>query len=149
MRAVCQRVTWARVLVEGEIVGQIGLGWAILLGIGQDDSAAIADTLVDKIATLRAFEDESGRMNRGAAEAGAEFLIISQITLHADLSHGRRPSFPRAAPPSLAAPLVDYFADRLRSRGFVVATGRFGAMMDVELCNDGPVTIVLSSDGWD
>ena len=148
MRAVCQRVAWARVVVDGEIVGQIGLGWAILLGIGREDAPADADGLIDKIVGLRAFEDDAGRMNRAASDIGAEFLVISQITLHADLSHGRRPSFTRAAPPEQATRLVDYFADRLRARDFVVATGRFGAMMDVELCNDGPVTIVLSTDGW-
>ena len=148
MRAVCQRVRWARVKVDEETVGEIGPGWAILLGVGRDDSASSADTLVDRIVGLRAFEGEAGKMSRSALEVGAEFLVISQITLHADLSHGRRPSFTGAAPPPIAAPLVDYFVDQLRDRGFVVATGRFGAMMEVELCNEGPVTMVLSTDGW-
>src|SRR5437016_5056950 len=148
MRVVCQRVSWARVRVDDEIVGEIGPGWAILLGIGPEDTPAVADGLVEKIATLRAFEDEAGRMNRAAVDVDASILVISQITLHADLSHGRRPSFTRAAPPEQAALLVDYFVDQLRARQFRVATGRFGAMMDVELCNDGPVTIVLSTDGW-
>ncbi len=149
MRAVCQRVRWARVLVDGEIVGEIGRGWAILLGIGATDDAAAADTLIDRIVKLRAFEDDRGRMQRSAEEIGAQMLVVSQITLHADLSHGRRPNFTRAAPPQVAAPLVDTFVARLRERGFTVATGRFGAMMDVELSNDGPVTFVLSTDGWD
>ena len=134
--------------MAGETVGEIGPGWAILLGVGRDDSEMNADTLVDRIVGLRAFEDEAGKMSRSALEVGAQFLIVSQITLHADLSRGRRPSFTNAAPPPLAAPLVDYFVDHLRDRGFFVATGQFGAMMDVELCNDGPVTMVLSTDGW-
>ena len=147
MRAVCQRVAWARVLVDGEIVGQIGPGWAILLGIGQADSPAVADGLVDKIATLRVFEDEAGRMHRAAAEVGAEFLIISQITLHADLSHGRRPSFTDAARPEQAEPLVAYVCDLIRSQGIPVATGVFGAHMEVELVNDGQVTLVVETEG--
>jgi D-tyrosyl-tRNA(Tyr) deacylase len=149
MRAVCQRVRWARVVIDGDVVGQIGVGWTILLGIGGEDDEAAAERMVDRIVKLRAFEDERGRMQRSAEDIGAEFLIVSQITLHADLSHGRRPSFSHAAPPALAQPLVDRFAALLRGRGFTVATGRFGAMMDVELCNDGPVTFVLSSDGWE
>ena len=136
-------------MLDHQIVGEIGPGWAILLGVGHGDSEATADTLVDRIVRLRAFEDDAGKMSRSAVEVGAEFLVVSQITLHADFSRGRRPSFTGAAPPSLAAPLVDYFAERIRERGFTVATGRFGAMMDVELCNDGPVTMVLSSDGWE
>jgi D-aminoacyl-tRNA deacylase len=148
MRAVCQRVRWARVRVEGDVVGEIGPGWAILLGIGASDDGSEADDLIDRIVKLRAFEDERGRMQRSAEDVAAEILVVSQITLHADLSHGRRPSFSHAAPPAAARLLVDAFVDRLRERGFRVATGRFGAMMDVELCNDGPVTFVLSTDGW-
>jgi D-tyrosyl-tRNA(Tyr) deacylase len=148
VRAVCQRVTTARVVVDGETVGAIGAGWLVLLGVGPGDDEAIAARLVDQIAGLRVFEDEGGRMNRSAADVGAEFLIVSQFTLYADLSRGRRPGFTRAAPPSVAAPLVERFAELLRGRGFTVATGRFGAHMAVELVNDGPVTIVLSSDGW-
>ncbi|MPZ13427.1 MAG: D-tyrosyl-tRNA(Tyr) deacylase [Chloroflexi bacterium] len=149
MRAVCQRVGRARVIVEGEVVGAIGPGWAVLLGVGREDTEAVASALAEKLSTLRVFEDASGRMARSAREVGAEFLVVSQVTLHADLSRGRRPSFTGAAPPERAAPLVEHFADALRRRGFSVATGRFGAMMDVELVNRGPVTFVLSTDGWD
>ena len=148
MRAVCQRVTGARVLVEDAVVGEIGGGWAILLGIGCDDDEHHAEDLVDRIVGLRAFEGADGKMSLAAADVGAQFLVVSQITLHADLSRGRRPSFARAARPELARPLVDRFVELLRERGFVVATGQFGAMMSVEINNDGPVTIVLSTDGW-
>jgi D-aminoacyl-tRNA deacylase len=149
MRAVCQRVSRARVVVDGEVVGQIGAGWAVLLGVGPDDGDAQADWLVDRVAGLRVFEDEAGKMNRSAADVGAEILVVSQFTLYADLSRGRRPGFAGAAHPSVAEPLVARVADRFRERGFHVKTGRFGAMMDVELTNSGPVTIVLSTDGWD
>jgi D-tyrosyl-tRNA(Tyr) deacylase len=148
MRAVCQRVRRAQVSVEGRVVGAIGLGWVILLGIGPKDTEATAAELADKIATLRVFEDAAGKMNLAAADIGAEMLVISQFTLYADLSRGRRPSFVGAAPPALAEPLVGRFAAVLRERGFQTETGEFGAMMDVELVNDGPVTIVLSTDGW-
>jgi D-aminoacyl-tRNA deacylase len=148
MRAVCQRVTRAQVSVDGRVVGSIGLGWAILLGIGPRDTEASAAELVEKIATLRVFEDAAGKMNLSAADVGGEMLVVSQFTLYADMSRGRRPSFVGAAPPTLAEPLVERFADLLRERGFKTATGQFGAMMDVELVNDGPVTIVLSTDGW-
>jgi D-aminoacyl-tRNA deacylase len=148
MRAVCQRVSRARVLVEGRPVGEIGLGWAVLLGIGPDDGDAEASWLVDRVAGLRVFEDEAGKMNRSAADLGAEILVVSQFTLYADLSRGRRPGFAGAAPPAVAEPLVVRVAEQFRERGFRVETGRFGAMMDVELTNSGPVTIVLSTDEW-
>jgi D-tyrosyl-tRNA(Tyr) deacylase len=148
MRAVCQRVSRAQVSVDGEIVASIGPGWAILLGVGPDDDEATAAWLAEKIATLRVFEDDRGKMNLAAADAGAEFLVVSQFTLYADLSRGRRPGFARAAPPAVAEPLVARFANLLRERGFRVVTGRFGAAMDVQLVNQGPVTIVLSSDAW-
>jgi D-aminoacyl-tRNA deacylase len=148
MRAVCQRVSRARVLVEGRPVGEIGLGWAVLLGIGPDDGDAEASWLVDRVAGLRVFEDEAGKMNRSAADVGAEILVVSQFTLYADLSRGRRPGFAGAAPPAVAEPLVVRVAEQFRGRGFRVETGRFGAMMDVELTNSGPVTIVLSTDEW-
>jgi D-tyrosyl-tRNA(Tyr) deacylase len=148
MRAVLQRVSRASVQVDGETVGQIGLGWLVLLGIGPQDNQAVAMELAAKIAKLRAFEDSAGKMNLSAADVGAEFLIVSQFTLYADLSRGRRPSFVGAAGPEVAEPLVEYFAELLRARRFAVATGRFGAMMDVELTNQGPVTIVLSTDSW-
>jgi D-tyrosyl-tRNA(Tyr) deacylase len=148
MRAVCQRVTAARVTVDGEIVGEIGHGWAILLGIGAEDDERAAADLVDRIVGLRAFEDDQGKMSRSAADVGAELLVVSQITLHADFSHGRRPSFTKAARPELAERLVNHFVELIRARGFRVATGRFRAMMQVEIHNDGPVTMVLSTDGW-
>jgi D-tyrosyl-tRNA(Tyr) deacylase len=148
MRAVCQRVSRASVTINGEVVGRIGLGWLILLGIGADDTEATAESLVDKIVKLRVFEDGAGKMNLAAADVGAQMLVVSQFTLYADTSRGRRPSFVGAASPQLAEPLVERFATLLRERGFATETGRFGAMMDVELVNDGPVTIVLSTDDW-
>ena len=148
MRALLQRVSRARVVVDGQVVGQIGRGWLVLLGVGSDDSEASASALVDKIANLRVFEDAAGKMNLSAADVQAEFLCVSQFTLYADLSRGRRPSFIRAAPPAVAEPLVERFAEVLRERGLRVETGRFGAMMAVELVNDGPVTIALSTDDW-
>ncbi len=146
MRVVLQRVSRARVLVDGQEVGAIGPGWAILLGIGRSDDEEVAARLIEKIVKLRAFEDASGRMNLSAEDVGAEFLVVSQFTLYADLSRGRRPSFVDAAPPSQAAPLVERFVEMLHERGFRVATGRFGAVMDVELTNRGPVTFVLAMD---
>lgn len=146
MRAVCQRVSRAAVSVDRATVGAIGPGWVVLLGVGPGDDEAAAAQLVDKISGLRVFADAEGRMNLSAADVGADFLVVSQFTLYADTSRGRRPGFTGAAPPSLAAPLVDRFADLLRARGFRVETGRFGADMTVELVNDGPVTIVLGDD---
>jgi D-tyrosyl-tRNA(Tyr) deacylase len=148
VRAVCQRVSQARVIVDGEAVGQIGAGWALLVGVGPADGEAEAAWLVDKVAGLRVFEDEAGKMNRSATDVGAEILVISQFTLYADTSRGRRPGFTGAAAPAVAAPLVERVAALFRERGFSVATGRFGAEMDVELTNRGPVTIALTSDGW-
>ena len=148
MRAVCQRVSQASVAVDGEIVGAIGRGWLILLGVGPEDDASTAAWLADKTAGLRVFDDSAGKMNLAAADVGAEFLLVSQFTLYADTARGRRPGFSRAAPPAVAAPLVEQCAELLRARGFRVATGRFGATMAVSLTNDGPVTIVLSTDGW-
>lgn len=148
MRIVLQRVSRADVRVEGEVVGAIGAGWLVLLGIGHDDTETIAQKLIDRIVKLRAFEDDQGKMNLSAEDVGAEFLVVSQFTLYADLSRGRRPSFVGAAPPSIAAPLVDRFVAILRNRGFRVATGRFGAMMDVDLVNQGPVTFVISDGDW-
>src|SRR6266536_2841272 len=133
MRAILQRVSRARVLVNGETVGAIGPGWTILLGVGRGDDEAAAVALADKIVNLRVFGDAEGKMNLSAIDVGAEFLIVSQFTLYADLSRGRRPSFVRAAPPDVAEPLVERFAQLIRERGFTVATGRFGSMMDVGL----------------
>jgi len=136
------------VVVDGAEIGAIGLGWMILLGVGRDDNAAIAAKLVDKVVGLRAFEDAEGKTNLSAADVNAEFLVVSQFTLYADLSRGRRPGFAYAAPPELAEPLVQHFAELLRARGFRVATGQFGANMDVELTNQGPFTLVLATDPW-
>ena len=148
MRAVCQRVSRAQVSIDSQVVGSIERGWMILLGIGPSDTDATAAELAEKIATLRVFEDTDGKMNLSAADVGAEMLVVSQFTLYADMSRGRRPSFVGAASSSVAEPLVDRFVALLRERGFKTEAGRFGAMMEVELVNDGPVTIVLSTDGW-
>ncbi len=146
MRLVLQRVSRARVVVEGAVVGEIGPGWMILVGFGAADDVATVERLADKAAKLRVFEDINGKMNLSAEDVGAEFLVVSQFTLYADTRRGRRPSFVDAAPPDRAEPLVQHFADTLRGRGFRIATGRFGATMDVELTNHGPVTILLSSE---
>lgn len=145
MRAVIQRVSRASVTVDGEVVGRIGHGWAILLGVGPQDDESAAAKLVDTVVKLRAFEDDGGKMNRSALDVGAEILVVSQFTLYADLSRGRRPSFTSAAPPDLAERLVDRFVALMRAQGLTIATGRFGAMMDVEIVNNGPVTFVLSA----
>jgi D-tyrosyl-tRNA(Tyr) deacylase len=145
MRVVVQRVSRAAVRVDGEVIGEIGRGAVVLLGIGVEDDAALAERMADKLSGLRYFADADGRTNLTLAGAGGRFLVISQFTLYADLRRGRRPGFTDAAPPGLAAPLVDRFVGRLRSLGHDVATGRFGAMMDVELVNDGPFTLVLDS----
>jgi D-tyrosyl-tRNA(Tyr) deacylase len=148
MRAVCQRVSQASVAAGGEVIGAIGRGWLVLIGVGPADDAAAAAWLVDKLVGLRVFDDAAGKMNLSAADIGAEFLLVSQFTLYADTTRGRRPGFSRAAPPAVAAPLIERCAELLRARGFRVATGRFGATMAVSLTNDGPVTIVLTTDGW-
>jgi len=145
MRAVLQRVSQASVTVGDEVVGAIGRGLLILLGIGVGDSEAEARLLAEKTANLRIFADEEGRFNRSLLDIGGEALVVSQFTLYADTRRGRRPSFSDAAPPEIAAPLVDIFADELRRLGVAVSTGRFGAMMRVALVNDGPVTILLDS----
>jgi D-aminoacyl-tRNA deacylase len=147
MRAVIQRVRQGRVSVEGRVLGEIGLGLVILLGAGHGDGQVEADRLADKIANLRIFADAEGKTNLSALDVGGDALVISQFTLYADCRKGRRPSFVHAAPPEVAAPLVDYFAGRLRQAGIRrVDTGEFGAMMLVEIHNDGPFTIVLDSD---
>lgn len=143
MRAVLQRVTEARVTVDGETVGQIGRGWLVLLGVGHGDTEATAVALADKAAGLRCFEDDAGKTNLSAADVGAAWLVVSQFTLLADTSRGRRPGFTNAASPELASALVDRFAERLVAQHFEVAQGRFGAHMQVSLVNDGPFTIVL------
>ena len=146
MRAVCQRVSRASVTVDGEVVGEIGHGWIVLLGVGPNDDEQTAARIADKIVGLRVFEDDDGKMNRSVADVGGAVLLVSQFTLYADTSRGRRPGFTGAAPPAIAEPLVNRVADLIRERGLTVATGRFGAMMDVELINHGPVTIVLTDE---
>jgi D-tyrosyl-tRNA(Tyr) deacylase len=147
MRVVIQRVSQGKVSVEGETIGQIGPGLVILLGAGHGDGRAEADRLADKIAHLRIFGDAEGRTNLSILDVEGKALVISQFTLYADCRKGRRPSFVHAAPPDVAAPLVDYFAERLRQAGIrCVETGEFGAKMLVEISNDGPFTIFLDSD---
>jgi D-tyrosyl-tRNA(Tyr) deacylase len=146
MRAVCQRVSRASVTVDGEVAGEIGVGWLVLLGVGPNDDETAAARMADKIVGLRVFADEAGKMNRSVVDIGGEVLVVSQFTLYADTSRGRRPGFTGAAPPAVAEPLVTRFAEIVRERGVRVATGRFGAMMEVELVNHGPVTIVLTDE---
>lgn len=148
MRVVIQRVSAASVTVEGQIVGQIGVGVLVLLGIARDDSSSEATLLTQKVATMRIFPDDQGRFNRSALEVGGAALVVSQFTLYADTRRGRRPSFSEAAPPEIAAPLVEAFAVALRRQGLTVATGVFGAHMQVALVNDGPVTIMLDSESF-
>ena len=145
MRAVLQRVTHASVTVDGQIVGEIGHGLLILLGIGHGDSEAQIKTLTEKIVHLRIFEDEEGKMNRSLLDIGGEALVVSQFTLYADMRRGRRPGFTDAAPPAIAEPLVERFKEAIAAYGLTVAGGIFGAYMQVELLNDGPVTLWLDS----
>lgn len=141
MRIVLQRVSRGRVSVNGRTCADIGQGVVILLGIGRQDSPEQARYLVEKIVNLRIFEDEQQKMNRSLLEIGGEAIVVSQFTLYADTRKGRRPSFTDAAPPEIASPLVDYFADYMRAQGVPTQTGEFGAHMKVEIENDGPVTI--------
>ena len=145
MRAVLQRVTRASVRVGGETVGEIGPGLVVLLGVARDDKEADALYLVEKVLSLRVFEDAGGRMNLSLAEADGALLAVSQFTLYGDARKGRRPSWFDAAPPELARPLYEFFVAEARARGARVETGSFQAMMEVELINDGPVTILLDS----
>jgi D-tyrosyl-tRNA(Tyr) deacylase len=147
VRAVAQRVSSASVVVDGEVVGEIGIGFVLLVGVARHDTAADAAALADKIAGLRVFADADRRMNLPAGEVGGAVLVISQFTLHGDVRKGRRPSFTAAAPPEVAEPLVDAVAERLRANGLTVATGRFGAYMEVDLVNDGPVTVIVETAG--
>jgi D-aminoacyl-tRNA deacylase len=144
VRIVLQRVSEASVTVEGEVVSEIGSGLLLLVGVGAGDGEAQADWLAEKVAGLRIFSDEEGKMNLSVRDVGGEVLAVSQFTLLADTRKGKRPSFVRAAPPEEAEPLFDHFCERLRASGVgTVETGSFGAMMEVALVNDGPVTIVL------
>jgi len=146
MRAVVQRVSRARVTVEGRVTGEIGAGLMILLGVGREDSTAVAVSLAEKAANLRIFEDDQGKMNRSLLEVKGAALVVSQFTLYGDARGQRRPSFISAAAPEQAAALYEEFNKALRGLGISVATGIFQAMMSVELVNEGPVTILLDSD---
>lgn len=143
MRAVCQRVSEARVRVAGEVVGETGIGLCVLLGVAEGDGDGDADRLAAKIARLRVFPDNEGRFDRSLVDVGGSALVVSQFTLLADTAKGNRPSFSGAARPEVAAPLVERFVEALRELGIEVETGVFGARMTVELVNDGPVTVVL------
>ena len=145
MRAVGQRVSRAQVSVGEEVVGRIEAGLLILLGVGKNDAPADAEYLATKITGLRIFEDENGKMNLSLAETRGAALAVSQFTLYGDVRKGRRPSFDEAAPPEQARQLYEYFVTKIREMGVVCETGRFQAMMQVELVNDGPVTILLDS----
>ena len=145
MRAVVQRVSRARVTVGNDLAGEIGSGLLVLLGVSKDDTEADADYLSNKIIGLRVFEDAGGKMNRAVAEAEGSVLVVSQFTLYGDVRHGKRPSFDAAASPEKARALYEYFVERIRAAGLHCETGRFQEMMQVELVNDGPVTILLDS----
>ena len=145
MRAVCQRVSEARVRVGGETVGEIGRGLCVLLGVARGDTEAEAARLAGKVARLRVFEDDAGHFDRSLLDVGGGALVVSQFTLLADTAKGNRPSFTGAAPPEQAEPLYERFCAELRGLGVPVETGVFGAMMEFELVNDGPVTIVLDT----
>jgi D-aminoacyl-tRNA deacylase len=143
MRIVLQRVSRARVTVEGRITGEIGAGLLLLVGFTHGDGDETLVWMAEKVAGLRVFPDDEGKMNRSVTEAGGAALVVSQFTLYGDARRGRRPSFVDAAPPDTAIPLYERFVDALRGTGLRVETGEFGAMMDVELVNDGPVTLIL------
>jgi D-tyrosyl-tRNA(Tyr) deacylase len=145
MRACIQRVQEAKVTVEDAVVGEIGPGMLVLLGVASGDAEADARWMADKIAGLRIFEDDDGKMNLGLSESGGAMLVVSQFTLLGDCRKGRRPSFVDAAPPELAESLYETFVAAVRSRGIAVATGRFRAQMLVSLVNDGPVTLIVET----
>ena len=146
MRVLLQRVTRAQVTVDDEVSGSIGPGVLALVGVGPDDTADIASTMAGKCCDLRIHRDEDGRTNRSLIDTAGAMLVVSQFTLYGDTRKGRRPSFIGAAPPELAAELVEVFARAVEARGVAVGRGRFGAEMEVELVNDGPMTIWLDSD---
>ena len=145
MRAVVTRVTSASVTIGGTVEGAIGKGFLVLLGVGPEDTQATGDKLAEKICNLRVFEDENGKMNLDLAQVGGALLVVSQFTLYADTS-SRRPGFSKAAKPELAVQLYEWFLERCRERGFRVEHGQFGADMQVESVNDGPVTILFDTD---
>lgn len=145
MRALVQRVARASVTVDGSVIGSVGTGFLVLLGVGPDDDTGVADRLADKVAKLRVFPDADGRMNLSLDQVGGGCLVVSQFTLYGDVRSGNRPGFSAAAAPELGDALYRRFVARLRQRGLPVETGRFGADMQVELVNDGPVTLWLDS----
>jgi D-tyrosyl-tRNA(Tyr) deacylase len=147
MRAVIQRVSRAQVRVAGQIIGEIAKGLLVLLGVGKGDTKAEADFLLDKILNLRIFEDEQAKMNLSLLDVAGDLMVISQFTLYGDCRKGRRPSFTNASPPEQAKVLYEYFIGRAKSHGMKVAAGIFQALMEVELVNFGPVTILLDSSG--
>jgi D-tyrosyl-tRNA(Tyr) deacylase len=146
MRAVVQRVSRARVIVDGSVTGEIADGLVVLLGVGRNDTFAVAIGMAEKIANLRIFEDDQRKMNRSVLEVKGSALVVSQFTLYGDARGQRRPSFIAAAPPEQANDVYEQFTEALRTLGVTVGTGVFGAMMSVELVNEGPVTILLDSD---
>jgi D-tyrosyl-tRNA(Tyr) deacylase len=143
VRVVLQRVSRASVSIEGRVVGAVGRGFLLLVGFREGDGPAEIEWMVDKVVGLRVFPDDAGKMNRDLAAVAGELLVVSQFTLYGDTSKGRRPSFIHAAPPDVAIPLYQRFLAELRGRDLTVATGEFGAEMQVELVNDGPVTLIL------
>ena len=145
MRAIVQRVTAASVTVAGEPVGRIGPGLVLLVGVRHGDNPAAARWLAEKVAHLRIFADDDSKFNRSVLDVGGGILLISQFTVYGDCRKGRRPNFTAAAPPDVAAPLLDTLAEELRNRGLPVETGEFGAMMQVALTNDGPVTVLVDT----
>ena len=145
MRAVLQRVSRAKVTVQGRVTGEVGAGLMILLGVGHEDTSAVATTMAEKCANLRIFEDHQGKMNRSLLDVEGSALVVSQFTLYGDVRRGKRPSFDAAAAPQRARQLYEYFVERIRAAGLPCQTGRFQEMMQVELVNDGPVTILLDS----
>jgi D-tyrosyl-tRNA(Tyr) deacylase len=145
MKAVVQRVSESSVTIDNEVAGKIGAGLLVLLGVAVEDTEKEADYLAEKIINLRIFSDENGKMNLSLRDVGGEMLVVSQFTLLGDCRKGRRPSFIAAAGPEMGNALYAYFVDYMRQKGITVATGRFGAMMDVSLVNDGPVTLILES----
>lgn len=145
MRAVFQRVKWAKVSVDGELISAIGSGALILLGVGKEDNLEDVRYMAEKLAGLRVFQDEQGKMNKSLMDTGGEVLLVSQFTLYGDVKKGKRPGFDGAASPAIGEELYLKVAEALRTYGLSVKTGQFGAHMEVELLNDGPVTILISS----
>jgi len=146
MRAIVQRVSRCRVTVDGNVVGEIGAGLLVLLGISKTDSEAAADYLVEKVIGLRIFEDAEGKMNLSVQDSGGALLVVSQFTLYGDVRRGKRPSFDAAARPEEAKRLYEYFTGKVRAAGLRCETGQFQAMMEVDLINSGPVTIMVDSE---